>query len=85
MLTPGGSTHRFYEHVADLGGCGRDVTLEWHDGSLLYATSEVQGAVIDMTGGAAPVGLTDLMRRLPGAHDRDVGVQAAWAQEGGRA
>ena len=85
LVTRGLAPRLVYRHAADLSGCGYGATLDWHGRWLLYWTSNEQGALIDATNRDAPIALTDLMKRLPGARNRDYGIDAAWAREGGRA
>jgi hypothetical protein len=61
-----------------LNECERTAWLAWHGHSLLYANTELRGAVVDGSGHAAAVDLTHVIARLPGAQ-RDGPFEIAWA------
>lgn len=59
--------------------CERMADLAWHGRWLLYDNTELQAAVIDSSGRAAPVDLHRLIARLPGLHE-DGRFDLAWDQ-----
>ena len=68
----------FGEKLADGGGCGQGAWLSWRGQWLLYANGAQQAAVLDSSGQAPPIQLTDVILQLP-SKDGEGAFNADWA------
>jgi hypothetical protein len=68
----------FGEKLGDGGGCGEGAWLEWRGQWLLYANGAQQAAVLDSSGRAPAIQLSDLIAQLP-SKDGESNFNADWA------
>jgi hypothetical protein len=68
----------FGEKLGDGGGCGQGAWLEWRGQWLLYANGAQQAAVLDSSGQAPAIRLTDVIAQLP-SKDGEGNFNADWA------
>jgi hypothetical protein len=68
----------FGEKLGDAGSCGQGAWLEWRGQWLLYANGAQQAAVLDSSGRAPAIQLTDVIAQLP-SKDGDGNFNADWA------
>lgn len=81
-LLPAGAraAEAVYRERVDFAVCERQAELAWHEGWLLYSSSEGYAAAVDATRPGWSVDLGPLVRRLPGMVAGDDGVfGASWS------
>jgi hypothetical protein len=63
----------------DFAGCGRMAELAWHGRWLLYSATGGRAAIVDSSMTAAPIDLSGVIARLPGARSDGEGYfDVAW-------